>query len=491
MAINKGIISDTELFADARSARIASFAVGVGVLRGESVLIVHRVTHDFLGGLWELPGGGVLPNESLTEAVMRELKEETGLTVQAIHGLFTGFDYENAAHQLVRQFNYSIAVFPGDITLNPLEHDEYAWVQKEDVLKYPMSTEMLSSVNSILHQNSTMKSVQYTVVVIGLGHQGRKEHLPSILNNPRLKLVGVVDCQKDTVNSISRQYQVPGFQNVDTLLNQIHPDIAVVCVPHCEYEAILTSLLKAHVAIFKEKPFACTFPDAMKLHRKIIQTNGQVMVHVQRRFSPYYEAAKPLLKKIGKPFFIEGHYFLYIDDPHSGWRGKRKSAGGGCIIDMGYHFIDLLLLYLGLPDQVHAEFGSFAKENVLYDAEDTASILINYSKKKLFGTLNFSRYIGPKDEYLQIVGTEGSILVKNNAIMLYKNNGEIVQTISPDDFKNTNAIDYFVDVLEKRVPNISDSTAHLEHVAFIEACYRSQKLHSYSNPTKIMEEDLL
>ena len=61
------------------------------------------------------------------------------------------------------------------------------------------------------------------------------------------------------------------------------------------------------------------------------------------------------------PFFVDVKYTLFVDNLHEGWRGQRDSAGGGCIIDMGYHMIDMVIWYFGLPDNLHAEFSSKAK----------------------------------------------------------------------------------------------------------------------------------
>ncbi len=58
--------------------------VAVGILwRAGQVLISQRTTHQHLAGLWEFPGGKLEQNESVTDALARELKEELGITVLA------------------------------------------------------------------------------------------------------------------------------------------------------------------------------------------------------------------------------------------------------------------------------------------------------------------------------------------------------------------------------------------------------------------------
>lgn len=64
---------------------ITKHVVGAVIPNAEGkVLLLHRADDDYLGGLWELPSGGVDAGESLTEALHREVAEETGLTVTVI-----------------------------------------------------------------------------------------------------------------------------------------------------------------------------------------------------------------------------------------------------------------------------------------------------------------------------------------------------------------------------------------------------------------------
>lgn len=325
-----------------------------------------------------------------------------------------------------------------------------------------------------------MKNKRYTVAVIGVGHQAMKEYIPFITSHPKLLLAALIDVNTSLLDRLEKTYHVPVFSSVPHMLEIVQPDIAVVCVPHCEYKTILGQLFNANIAVFKEKPFACSLKEAKTLHKMIVRRRRLFMVHVQRRYDLYYQSIVTYLKDIGTPFFVEGHYFIHVPDPHVGWRGNKDKAGGGCIIDMGYHLIDLLLLYLGIPDEVCATYGSFAKAEK-YDAEDTASILVRYTKRNIFGSLSLSRFIGPKQEMLRIVGTKGYIKISNTEAELCTNDGKVTRTIRASDFAKRHALDYFVDVMEKRKPNISSSAIHMAHSAFIDACYRSGKTHRFTH----------
>lgn len=64
--------------------------VAVGILRNDAgeLLIAQRPAHKYKGGLWEFPGGKVEPNETVFQALQRELKEELGIEVSNAESWF-------------------------------------------------------------------------------------------------------------------------------------------------------------------------------------------------------------------------------------------------------------------------------------------------------------------------------------------------------------------------------------------------------------------
>ncbi|MFE0047593.1 NUDIX hydrolase [Streptomyces albireticuli] len=95
---------------------------------GGKVLLLHRQADDYLGGLWELPSGGVDDGETLTEALHREVAEETGLTVTAVGGYLGHFDYRSGSGRATRQFNFTVSTTDGTVELT--EHDAHLWADR-------------------------------------------------------------------------------------------------------------------------------------------------------------------------------------------------------------------------------------------------------------------------------------------------------------------------------------------------------------------------
>lgn len=331
---------------------------------------------------------------------------------------------------------------------------------------------------------------KFRVGVIGLGHQSLEDHIPALKTFPKIELCGVAEPNKQKLNSFLKENKtVVGYNNADNLFKKESLDFVIIAVPHhCHYE-IVKKAAEHKIHVLKEKPFAVSLEQAKKLKKLAEKNHIQIMVTLQRRFNPIYSTFFQFIDKIGTPFFIESKYTFYTESPQGGWRGKKKFAGGGCLIDMGYHIIDLLMWYFGLPDKVFADCSCSAKEGIVYDAEDTAQVIFRYTEKNIFGTLLISRVIPPKQECINIFGTRGIIHIERGKIERLLPNGETQESLQRDPRWPSAAQDqitYFLKVIQGEKENISGPEFHLNHLAFIEATYESKKLKQYINPKKLL-----
>lgn len=115
-----------KLVSSARAQGIEDYVVGAIIQREGSILLLRRRDDDFMGGFWELPGGKVEPGETLEEALVREVKEETGLEVSRVDEYVGDFDYLSDSGRKSRQFNFTVGVSSHE-PVEMTEHDAYAW----------------------------------------------------------------------------------------------------------------------------------------------------------------------------------------------------------------------------------------------------------------------------------------------------------------------------------------------------------------------------
>lgn len=128
----------------ARAARregIERLVVGAVIAAGRRVLLLKRPRTDFMGGIFELPSGGVEEGESLEAALAREVLEETGLTIRAVTGNLGSFDYPSKGGRSTRQLNFTVEVDDSEpVALQ--EHDSHVWALPGELGVYPVTEEV-------------------------------------------------------------------------------------------------------------------------------------------------------------------------------------------------------------------------------------------------------------------------------------------------------------------------------------------------------------
>lgn len=104
------------------------------IMRDGLVLVTRRSEiNDYMPLKWDIPGGFVEPGEPIEEALRREIKEETNLNVRVNKVLYIYSNLSQLPEKQVFQAVYLCEYENGDIKLNPEEHDEHAWISKEEM----------------------------------------------------------------------------------------------------------------------------------------------------------------------------------------------------------------------------------------------------------------------------------------------------------------------------------------------------------------------
>ncbi len=144
LAYSKGKILEFPRRAERRPVPTHDIAVGV-VRKENKVLITHRKPEGLLGGLWEFPGGKLKNNEDPRTACVREIKEETGLTIEINHHLAS---IKHAyTHFKIKMEVFDCQYVSGNIQLNG--PDDFRWIRVKDIDQYPFPKANLKFINKI------------------------------------------------------------------------------------------------------------------------------------------------------------------------------------------------------------------------------------------------------------------------------------------------------------------------------------------------------
>ncbi len=280
------------------------------------------------------------------------------------------------------------------------------------------------------------------------------------------------------------------------MINTQDFQVAVVSIPHHAYLNVITTLVTAGKHIIKEKPFATSVAEARQLLQILRGGSSYLGVTVQRRFNPIYRTFHQLKKYIGKIYSIEGAYTMNVAALDEGWRASKDLSGGGALVDMGYHFVDLLIWYFGMPTSVTACMTRGNRPGQKYDVEDTVHLLFNFHlefqyDEKVVGNFVISRVYPEKQERVRVFGTNGVVEVSRGLVRRLDVNGNEIERLERQGGWPSAAVeqlDHFAERIHQFVPGgLLDYTEHLQHVAVIEAAYESDRSRTSCHPSDMLK----
>jgi 8-oxo-dGTP diphosphatase len=109
----------------------ATLVVSAGIVRDGRLLMVQE-GKDYCRGMWGLPGGRVEEGERLTDAIVREILEETGLEV-AIVGITRVIRYFSQMGYHTMRFNFVVEPIGGELRIDGTEIIGSAWMSFEEI----------------------------------------------------------------------------------------------------------------------------------------------------------------------------------------------------------------------------------------------------------------------------------------------------------------------------------------------------------------------
>jgi predicted dehydrogenase len=215
--------------------------------------------------------------------------------------------------------------------------------------------------------------------------------------------------------------------NFDKLL-KTDVDLVDLCTPNFIHAEEIIKAAAAEKHIYCEKPLALNLAEAEKVMQKIENTGLKNQMGFVFRFSPAAAYAHALLKNkvIGELQFLKVEYYhsryLNPEVPIS-WRLEKESSGGGALVDLGSHLIDLSRFLLGEIESLTAWTKTFVNSRKTktgslkkVDVDDWAMLILNFASGAK-GTLEASR-VSPGNEGFRfhIFGNQGAIYLDSNQI---------------------------------------------------------------------------
>ena len=117
-----------------------SFHVGAHALildeRSKILITKRSAVENYMPLLWDIPGGSVDMGETVENALIREVKEETNIDILPIKPIYVHTELSLIPNAQLIQIVYKCAYIGGIIVLDTEEHNEYQWVEYRDIGKF-------------------------------------------------------------------------------------------------------------------------------------------------------------------------------------------------------------------------------------------------------------------------------------------------------------------------------------------------------------------
>ena len=239
--------------------------------------------------------------------------------------------------------------------------------------------------------------------VIGLGMGSA--HLAGYLTHPDVEVVAIADRREDRRALLPEKH--PAFKGKVyhegiEMIEKEKLDMISVAVPNDQHKPLTIAALESGADVLCEKPMALNAQEAQEMLDTAKRLGRKLGIDFSYRFNPQSRAMKDLIdqgtlgdiyygrsvwfRRRGIPGLAAANFNTGSGAPMGSWFYDKKQSGGGPLIDLGVHRLDLALWLMGYPRPVwvmastYDKFGPrMAKERGLsYTVEDLACAMIKF-----------------------------------------------------------------------------------------------------------------
>ncbi|MDQ5812270.1 MAG: Gfo/Idh/MocA family oxidoreductase [Actinomycetota bacterium] len=265
------------------------------------------------------------------------------------------------------------------------------------------------------------------VGVVGLGWAG-EQHLKNYLRLPNVEVVAIAGLEEPRLHELGQRYGVPNLhRDYEEVVARDDLDAISICAPNHLHAPVAIAALKRGKHVLCEKPLARTGVEAEGIVRAAREAGRVVHIAFTQRERGDVQVLKRHIMdgNLGRIYHVKATWMRRNGIPGMGsWFTNKEMAGGGPLIDLGVHLIDMALYLMGEPEiesvscATYAELGPQGRggrgdaKTVIgdaYEVEDLATAFIRLSGG---ATLNletgWAAYRESGDDFgLTLYGTDG------------------------------------------------------------------------------------
>ncbi len=346
-----------------------------------------------------------------------------------------------------------------------------------------------------------------SIGVIGLG-MGR-HHIKGYQSHPAAQVVAVADPDEARLQEIGDAYHVhKRYTSAETMLQEEKLDLVSVATPNKYHKPLTVAAFEAGCHVLCEKPMAMNAAEGREMLAAAEKARKLLMINFSYRFTEQSMALKRQVETgiIGDVYFARTIWHRRRGLPGlGGWFGQKALSGGGPLIDLGVHRLDLALWLMGYPQPVWVMGSTYnpissvlaKQQNALFDVEDLAVGLVKFANGATL-ELEASWAANIKESELmetRLYGTLGG-LVQRNLDETYKFDAELHverngvhfdMKLHPPTPPVPSPMVHLVDCILNDTPHIATGEEGLLVMEILDAIYQSA---AEGQPVRVPERNI-
>ena len=332
--------------------------------------------------------------------------------------------------------------------------------------------------------------------IIGCGGIADRRTIPGMLKSDRVEIIAVEDVSEELSRNIAKKYSVERFcTNEDDLLRNDDVEAVYIGTPVFVHGEQIKKAVDAGKHVLCEKPLCLSIKETEKVIEYCEKKGVVLQVGFMMRYHGYHIKAKEIIDngELGSPVMGRGQLTCWYPPIEGAWRQDPAKGGGGALMDMAIHSVDILRYLFGEVDSVSSFNGTKTHS---YPVDDSGVIMMQF-KNGAYGVCD--SFFNIPDEaakgVLEIYGTKGSLLaegtisqVAGGKMVAYLQKGEkgydaqqertgikpVEVMAELKDMYMAEVEDFIYAVENKEKPMNSPEEA-LKNFKIIQAAYESQK----------------
>ena len=262
--------------------------------------------------------------------------------------------------------------------------------------------------------------------IIGCGGIATAAHIPNYLKIPEVEVAACCDIDYEKAKRVAERFSIPkAYRDYRDLLKQ-DLDAVSVCTPNFAHMEPTVAALEAGKHVLVEKPMAMNADEAETMLRAAERSGMKLMVGLNNRWRSDVQALKSFVDDgvLGEVYFSKAECLRRRGIPGWGVFTQKDKQGGGPLVDLGVHIMDLALYLMGYPEAARASGATYTKFGTRGDVvglmgqwdpkkftvEDFALGLVRFKNGgTMFVETSFAANIGKDSFNLALLGTQAGL----------------------------------------------------------------------------------